>query len=216
MTFVKIQLGDLVFDRVEKVDGKVSFINYQDKTAKVEVITNQNKETGERTTKLVESKLFNLVVIEAKKQKKSKFPLKVKIKYFNKDITKVEKISKGDWIDLRSAITIELKQGESALIPLGVGMKLPDGYEAYVLPRSSTHKNYKVLQTNSKGVIDNSYSGNDDEWKLSVYATDDTVINFNERVCQFRIERKMPELEFDEVENLDEVSRGGFGSTGVN
>lgn len=138
----------------------------------------------------------------------------VKIKYFDKEIDKIEKISKGDWVDLRSAETVHLKKGEFHLIPLGVGMKLPDGYEANIVPRSSTYKNFKVLQTNCFAVIDNSYSGDSDEWKLPVIAMEDTTINKNDRICQFRINKIQPEIEFEEVEHLDEVSRGGIGSTG--
>ena len=139
---------------------------------------------------------------------------KVKIKYFDNEIDKIEKISKGDWIDLRSAETVHLKKGEFHLIPLGVGMKLPDGYEANIVPRSSTYKNFKVLQTNCFAVIDNSYSGDSDEWKLPVIAMEDTTINKNDRICQFRINKIQPNIEFEEVEHLDDVSRGGFGSTG--
>lgn len=139
---------------------------------------------------------------------------KIQIKYFDNEIDKVEKISKGDWIDLRSAETVHLKKGEFRLIPLGVGMKLPKGYEANIVPRSSTYKNFKILQTNCFAVIDNSYSGDSDEWKLPVIAMEDTVINKNDRICQFRINKIQPEIEFEEVEHLDEVSRGSFGSTG--
>lgn len=138
----------------------------------------------------------------------------IKIKYFDKDIDKIEKISKGDWIDLRSAETVHLKKGEFHLIPLGIGMKLPDGYEAHVVPRSSTFKNFKVIQTNHMGIIDNSYSGDSDQWMMPVMAIEDTVINKNDRICQFRIMEQMPILNFEEVEHLDEVSRGGFGSSG--
>lgn len=138
----------------------------------------------------------------------------IKIKYFDNEIDKVEKISKGDWIDLRSAETIHLKKGEFHLIPLGVGMILPDGYEANIVPRSSTYKNFKVLQTNSMAVIDNSYSGDNDQWLYPVIAMEDTVINKNDRICQFRINKIQPEIEFEEVKYLDDVSRGGFGSTG--
>ena len=138
----------------------------------------------------------------------------IKIKYFDKDIDKIKKIDKGDWIDLRSAERIYLRKGEVRLIPLGVGMKLPDGYEANIVPRSSTYKNFKILQTNCFAVIDNSYSGDSDEWKLPVIAMEDTVINKNDRICQFRINKIQPEIEFEEVEHLDEVSRGGIGSTG--
>lgn len=139
----------------------------------------------------------------------------IKIKYFN-DVERIKKISKGDWIDLRASETVVLKTGEATLIPLGVGMKLPEGYEAHIAPRSSSYKKWGIIQTNSIGVIDNSYSGDDDMWMMPVFATRDTTINKNDRVCQFRIMKIQPEIEFDEVVFLDESSRGGFGSTGVN
>jgi dUTP pyrophosphatase len=141
--------------------------------------------------------------------------MKIKIKYFNENLPKIEKIVRGDWIDLRASKTIELKQGEYKLIPLGVGMKLPDGYEANVVPRSSTFKNFGVLQTNSYGVIDNSYSGNNDQWHFPALAMRDTVIQEGDRICQFRINKKMEDVEFETVFELDEVSRGGIGSTGT-
>ncbi len=140
--------------------------------------------------------------------------MNIYIKYFADDIEKIGKISKGDWIDLRAAADIEFKAGEFKLIPLGVGMILPDGYEAHVAPRSSTYKNFGIIQTNSIGIIDNSYCGDKDEWKLAAYALRDTVIHKNDRICQFRIIEKQPEFEFVEVEHLKEESRGGFGSTG--
>lgn len=141
----------------------------------------------------------------------------IKIKYFDKDIDKLEYIGgdKSNWIDLRSAETVHLKKGEFHLIPLGVGMKLPDSYEAHVVPRSSTYKNFKVIQTNHMGIIDNSYSGDTDQWMMPVIAMEDTVIHKNDRICQFRIEKIQPEIIFEEVEHLDEQSRGGIGSTGV-
>ena len=138
----------------------------------------------------------------------------IKIKYFDNEIDKIEKISIGDWIDLRSAETVQLKKGEFHLVPLGVGMKLPDGYEANIVPRSSTYKNFKVLQTNSFAVIDNSYSGDNDQWFYPVIAMEDTTINKNDRICQFRINKTQPMIEFEEVEHLDNVNRGGIGSTG--
>lgn len=142
--------------------------------------------------------------------------LPLRIKYFDKNIEKLKKTEKGDWIDLRSAIDISLKKGDFALIPLGVGMVLPDGYEAHIVPRSSTFKNWKIIQTNSVGIIDNSYSGENDQWMMPVYAVEDTEIKKNDRICQFRILKKMPALEIQEVEHLNDVSRGGFGSTGKN
>lgn len=141
--------------------------------------------------------------------------MKIKIKYFDKEIDKIEKINKGDWVDLRSAETINLKKGEFHLIPLGVGMKLPDGYEANIVPRSSTYKHFKILQTNSFAVIDNSYSGDNDQWFYPVIAMEDTTIKKNDRICQFRINKIQPTVEFEEVEKLEDKDRGGIGSTGV-
>lgn len=140
----------------------------------------------------------------------------VKIKYFDDGIEKIEKIENGDWIDLRAAESVDLKAGEFKLIRLGVGMKLPEGYEAHVVPRSSTYKTFGVIQTNHMGVIDESYCGEDDEWRFPAYALRDTAVQKNDRICQFRIVKKQPEFEFEEVDHLDDVSRGGFGSTGVN
>lgn len=137
----------------------------------------------------------------------------IKIKYFT-DVEPIEKIDKGDWVDLRAAETVELKTGEFKLIPLGVGMILPDGYEANIVPRSSTFKKWGIIQTNSFAVIDNSYSGDNDQWFYPVYATRDITIEKNDRICQFRINKKQPEIEFDVVEHLNDKDRGGFGSTG--
>lgn len=139
----------------------------------------------------------------------------IKIKYFDDEIEKIEKIDKGDWIDLRSAETVELKQGEFKLIKLGIGMILPSGYEAHVVPRSSTFKNFDVIQTNHMGVIDESYCGDNDQWRFPAYALRDTIIHKNDRICQFRIVKKQPEIEFQTVEHLADTDRGGFGSTGT-
>lgn len=141
--------------------------------------------------------------------------MKIKIKYFDQEIDKIKKLEVGDWIDLRAAKTVELKKDEFALIPLGVGMKLPEGYEANVVSRSSTFKNFGIIQTNHFGVIDESYGGDQDQWFFPAYALRDTTIQKNDRICQFRINKKMPEIEFEEVDHLDEVSRGGHGSTGT-
>ena len=140
----------------------------------------------------------------------------IKIKYFNNEVTPIKFIDadKSDWIDLRAAKDIELKAGEFKLIPLGVGMILPDGYEAHVVPRSSTFKNWGIIQTNSMGIIDNSYSGDNDQWMMPVYATRDTTIKLNDRICQFRIMEKCPRVSFTTVEHLNSTDRGGFGSTG--
>ena len=143
--------------------------------------------------------------------------MKIKIKYFSEKIEKLKFIDgKSDWIDLRAAERVELKNGEYKLIKLGVGMELPKGYEALVVPRSSTFKNFGILQTNSMGVIDESYCGDNDEWKFPALAMRDTVIEVNDRICQFRIIKHQDAFIFEEVKELNEVDRGGFGSTGKN
>lgn len=140
--------------------------------------------------------------------------MEIKIKYFT-DIIPISYIENGDWIDLRASETISFKAGEHKLVPLGVGMILPEGYEAHIVPRSSTFKKYGIIQTNHVGIIDNSYSGEEDEWKFSAYATRDTIINKNDRICQFRIIERQPNIRFNIVSHLNDKSRGGFGSTGV-
>lgn len=140
----------------------------------------------------------------------------IKIKYHSDAIDKLDYIDgKSDWIDLRAAEEVEFKAGEFKLINLGVSMKLPEGYEAHVAPRSSTFKNFGLLQANSIGIIDNSYSADEDIWRWPALATRDTVVHVNDRICQFRIVKNQPKIEFMEVEHLDGPSRGGFGSTGI-
>lgn len=141
--------------------------------------------------------------------------MNIKIKYFTNKIDKIAKIDKGDWIDLRSAQTVELKAGEFKLIPLGIAMQLPEGYEAHIVPRSSTYKNFGIIQTNHQAVIDESYCGDNDQWFYPAYALRDTVINVNDRICQFRIMKKQPSIEFEEVTILGNENRGGIGSTGT-
>ena len=136
------------------------------------------------------------------------------VKYHNPNIDKLEKRENGDWIDLRAAETVTLKAGESRLISLGVSIRLPEGYEAHVAPRSSTFRTWGILQTNSVGVVDESYCGDDDIWKFPVLAVRDTVIHENYRICQFRILKKMPDFSIEEVSTLGGKNRGGFGSTG--
>ncbi len=139
------------------------------------------------------------------------------IQFLDETIEKLTYIDgKSDWIDLRSAMDVELKAGEFKLIHLGVAMRLPEGYEAHVVPRSSTYKNFGIIQTNHCGIIDCSYCGPDDWWYMPVYALRDTIIRKNERICQFRIMENQPKLIFEEVEKLDGSNRGGIGSTGKN
>ena len=142
---------------------------------------------------------------------------KIKIKYHTDEIEKLRYIDgKSDFIDLRAAEDVELKAGEFKLISLGVSMELPKGYEAHIVPRSSTFKTWGIIQTNSMGIVDESYRGDSDIWKMPVYATRDTVIHKNDRICQFRIMEHQPTIEFEEAEHLDGEERGGFGSTGKN
>ena len=141
----------------------------------------------------------------------------IQIQYLDDTIEKLAYIDgKSDWIDLRSAVDVELKAGEFKLIHLGIAMKLPDGYEAHVVPRSSTYKNFGIIQTNHCGIIDISYCGPNDYWYMPAYALRDTVIHKNDRICQFRIEKNQPKLVFEEVNELSGANRGGIGSTGKN
>lgn len=142
-----------------------------------------------------------------------KYRLQIPIKYHT-DIIPLEKIEKGDWIDLRAAEDVELKAGEFKLIPLGVSMQLPLDYEAHIVPRSSTFKTWGILQTNHMGVVDNSYCGDNDVWMFPALATRDVVIEKNSRICQFRIVKKMEGLVFKTVDHLGDTDRGGFGSSG--
>lgn len=139
--------------------------------------------------------------------------MKIQIKYFE-GADKIQKIPQGDWIDLKSRETVILNKGDFRLINLGVAMQLPQGFEAHIAPRSSTFKNWGIIQVNSVGVVDESYCGDDDEWKMPVYATRDVTIEKGDRICQFRIVEKQPIIEFNVVNHLNNKNRGGFGSSG--
>lgn len=141
--------------------------------------------------------------------------IKIKVKYHT-DITPLEINKKGDWIDLRAAEDVDMTVGDYYLIPLGVSMKLPAGYEAHVVPRSSTFKKWGIIQANHMGVIDNSYSGDEDQWHFPAVALRATHIHKNDRICQFRLVKNQEPIEFLEVDHLDDTNRGGFGSTGTN
>ena len=167
--------------------------------------------------------------------------MEIKIKYFNQDYPRLEKIRQGDWIDLRAdsikewesgrfiltdkdkeklasllklKSIVEYKKGDIIKFGLGVAMELPKGYEAEIRPRSSTFKNYGLIQTNSVGTIDNSYNGNNDEWQIEFIAMRDGEIERFDRICQFRIWENQPSFSFKEVESLGNENRGGYGSTG--
>lgn len=138
--------------------------------------------------------------------------VRIRIKYL-RDIQKIERFNTGDWIDLRAAEDVVISAGDFKLIPLGVAMELPEGYEAIVAPRSSTHKR-GIMMANSLGIIDESYKGENDEWHFPAYAAKDTFIRKNERICQFRIIEHQPMIHLVEVERLGNADRGGIGSTG--
>lgn len=140
---------------------------------------------------------------------------KILIKYHT-DVTEIKMQPNGDWIDLRAAETVHLKKDEFKLISLGVSMQLPEGYEAHIVPRSSTYKSFGIIQTNHQAVIDESYCGDNDIWRYPAYALRETTINKNDRICQFRIVKKQPQIEFEKVDFLDGKDRGGIGSTGKN
>ena len=141
--------------------------------------------------------------------------MKIKVKYHT-DILPLEMNEKGDWVDLRAAEDMVLRPGFSYRIRLGISVELPEGYEAHVVPRSSTFKNWGIIQTNSVGIIDNSYCGDNDIWMMPVDATRLVKIKKNDRICQFRIVEKQPHLEFETVDHLGHEDRGGFGSSGTN
>lgn len=139
----------------------------------------------------------------------------IKIKYHDPELQPIKSTPGGDWLDLRAAEDVHLRAGEFRLISLGVSMKLPDGYEAHIVPRSSTYKTWGIIQANHMGVVDNSYSGTNDVWKFPAIALVETDIHKNDRICQFRIVKKQDEIQFTVVDELDRTDRGGFGSTGT-
>lgn len=148
----------------------------------------------------------------------------IKVRYTSDKIKRIEQIKIGDMIDLRSAEDVFIKEGESHMISLGVAMQLPKGYFAEIVPRSSLFNNFGLIMVNSVGIIDESYCGNDDIWRFQALCVDGkhfkngvkgTQVSINDRLCQFRIVEKMPELDFVEVDDLGNPNRGGIGSTGV-
>lgn len=140
--------------------------------------------------------------------------LKITIQYLDDTVKRLEVIDKGDWIDLYAAETVEMKTGDFKMIHLGVAMKLPEGYEAHIVPRSSTFKKWGIIQANHVGVIDNSYSGPNDWWRMTAIAMRDTKIEKGDKICQFRIIDRQPKVRFVEGQ-MEGEDRGGFGSTGA-
>lgn len=141
----------------------------------------------------------------------------IRVRYLSREIEKLDYIAgKSDWVDLRAAEEVEMKQGEFKLIPLGIAMQLPAGYEGHMIPRSSTFKHFGIIQANHIGMIDESYCGDNDQWYFPAIALRDTVIHVNDRICQFRIVEHQPQLTFEAVDTLGNQDRGGIGSTGIN
>ena len=160
--------------------------------------------------------ILKLVVKGLQRSAMSERECKIEIKYKDSTVNPLCYVDgKSDWIDLRAYEDENFKKGEYHLIPLGVAMRIPEGFEAHVVPRSSTFKNYGLMQTNHMGVIDHSYSGDEDWWFVPMYATRDCVVHKNDRICQFRIMENQPKILFEQVDHLDDTNRGGFGSTGI-
>lgn len=140
----------------------------------------------------------------------------IKIKYFS-NVPPLEQVEGSDWIDLRVAQDVSLLGNKFKVVPFGVGIKLPKGYEAHIVPRSSTFKKWGVIQTNHMGVVDESYCGDNDQWRWPMYVLErrpKTKIPKGTRVAQFRIVKKQPKIVFKMVDSFGAPDRGGFGSTG--
>lgn len=143
-------------------------------------------------------------------------PVPIRIKYHSKNLAgTIQQKANSAWIDLRAAETVEMEPGEFMIISLGISVKIPEGYEAHIAPRSSTFKNFGVLQTNGVGVVESSYCGEDDVWGFPALAMRKTVIHEGDRICQFRIMNEMGSVDITTTDSMTSQSRGGFGSTGV-
>jgi dUTP pyrophosphatase len=206
------KVNEKIWIKSEKREGKVTELDIPNLTATV-VFQRDEDEIVTRKFKFME---IDKIKQSKEKQKKQDKKLTILVRYFADDLPRLQKIEKGNWIDMYASEDVELKQYERKLVPLGVAMSLPFGYEAHVLPRSSTLKNFGVIMGNSEGVIDNSYRGNDDQWFFNAFAVRDTVIKKGDRICQFRIQEIMPDVNLVEVEELKAPNRGGHGSTGKN
>ena len=147
------------------------------------------------------------------------YKMNIRIKFFNDTYNGDNALKSADkkqnWIDLRASEDVTIKKGEFKLIPLGIAMQLPSGYEAHVVPRSSTYKNFGIIETNSMGIIDETYCGDNDQWFFPAFALRDTEIKKGDRICQFRIMEHQPTFDFNIVDKLNNEDRGGHGSTGT-
>lgn len=180
----------------------------EDLEAAVKVLSRREQEMLKTIDNMEETRICNC---------NAENTVKIRIKYHSKEIKKLEYIDgKSDWIDLRSAENVHLKKGEHKLINLGISMELPAGYEGYVVPRSSSYKTFKIIEANHMAIFDESFKGDNDVWRMSIIALEDTEIHVNDRICQFRIQKHQPRIIFEEVEKLGNEDRGSIGSTGKN
>lgn len=201
------KIGEEAWLKAEKKEVIIEALDIANLNATISV-------KSENSTEMKLVKFWEIDKLHKAKNHQSK-TLEIKVKYFG-DVEKLVKTSKGDWIDLRSVEDVEMKQFDFKLIKLNVAMQLPHGYEAHVLPRSSTYKNFGIILANSQGVIDNSYSGDGDQWMFPAIALRDTTIKAGDRICQFRIMKSMPPVKITEATTLGNPDRGGIGSTGTN
>ena len=211
-----VKEGAVVIDvgiNVREDGSLVGDCDFESVSKKVRAITPVPGGVGSVTTSVLAK---NVLEAAKRREEEEEMSAKIRIRYISKEIEPLCYVDgRSDWIDLRCARETVLKKGEAALIPLGVAMQLPEGYEAHVVARSSSYKNFGIIQTNTFGIVDESYCGDNDEWRFPVIALRDTVIHVNDRIAQFRIEKHQPAVTFEEVEHLEGEDRGGFGTTGI-
>lgn len=193
--------------------AKITEMDYDDKDGLLYLIRIENTNTFFLISKKCIDEIKTFKKITSKESSKQE----IYIKYHNPELIYLQKIGgdKSDWVDLRAAEEVTLKKGEIRRISLGISMQLPENYEAHVLPRSSTPEKFGIIMAHSQGIIDNSYCGDNDIWSFLALAIRDTTIYVNDRIAQFRIYQKQPDISFVPVYSLGNPDRGGFGSTGI-
>jgi dUTP pyrophosphatase len=219
------KVEEKVFVKEDKAFGVIKSLNVNPKEGVYKALVEVTKEIdggGQHIT----TKELDLWEIDKDKRKGSatttpsrkspkKETLKVPVKYFDDSLPEIEEIEVGNWIDLYARQRFELGFLQNELIPLNVAMQLPKGYEAHLLPRSSTYKKWGIISANGTGIIDTTYCGDGDEWKFSAISLRPTVIEKGDKIAQFRIVKEMPKTKFPKVDKLGNANRGGFGTTGT-